>query len=803
MKHQAKVSVVIPVCNVENDLPACLQSVKDQTLQDIEIICVDDGSTDRSSEILETYAAADARFVVLSHKENLSTSQARKDGVLASRGKYVMFLDGDDTLLPDACETAYQGMETWQTDMLQFGTQIINCGGISEKRIASNEKLLRPCLAQIRGEHLLFSCWKEKRFGFTLWNKIYKGELCRKAFQYIQDGAFPKAQDLYAFFVIAYFSKSYQGISKPLYQYHFGRGITGGDCMNLETYQLLLTEHRVAEAVRNFVRDQGNAPELLKICGQIRKDFLNECVTKWLYQLNREFWPEGFRQLTSLWGFKDVLCSLAGKHWFERDVVAERILETGIFQRESRVSAGELKTIAIYYHSIKNGGAQRVAAKLSSILAEMKDEKGALRYQILLLTDAYPQDTGEAPEYPVDAAVIRETLPLYSVYTEEKYQVRYDAWMRILDQYDIDVVISGMWVAPCNLWDMLAVKGHVSRPAFVIHTHSFTCLPFQFPGNAGSEFVFNSQIADGVVVLSDCDRIFLSAFTPCVRHIVNPLSVPEAGSFTVRQEPHAVVWVGRLSREKQPLDAVRMMEYVVREVPDAKLYLVGSGEEAYVEQLKAWIELLDLKEHVVLTGFTQDVAQYYCRASVLVSTSAYEGFGMVYGEAMSYRLPVVSYDMPWLTFMQDGRGILPVQKDRVDLLAREVIRLLRHPEERKRIGAEGRALVEEYAKVDVGGAWRGFLEELLQGKPVTVTLDPRMEILFHYLVEFQRIGKSTMQRKLQDAYQDKTRRGEEVRYWKRKYEKLFASRSYKVGSILLWLPRVLKNKVKKIRRQGA
>ena len=82
-----KVSIVVPVYNVEKFLKPCLDSAKNQTLEDIEIICVDDGSTDSSGAILDEYAAKDSRFVII-HKENGGYGKAMNAGLNRAKGKY-------------------------------------------------------------------------------------------------------------------------------------------------------------------------------------------------------------------------------------------------------------------------------------------------------------------------------------------------------------------------------------------------------------------------------------------------------------------------------------------------------------------------------------------------------------------------------------------------------------------------------------------------------------------------------------------------------------------------------------------
>lgn len=104
---QKKISAVVPVYNVEKYLPECLDSLVSQTLRDIQIILVDDGSSDASGGICDDYAAKDGRIRVI-HKINGGVSAARNDGMDAADGEYVLFCDSDDWMEPDAFEKLYQ-----------------------------------------------------------------------------------------------------------------------------------------------------------------------------------------------------------------------------------------------------------------------------------------------------------------------------------------------------------------------------------------------------------------------------------------------------------------------------------------------------------------------------------------------------------------------------------------------------------------------------------------------------------------------------------------------------------------------
>lgn len=114
-----KVSVIIPVYNAEEYLGECLDSIINQTLEDIEIICIDDGSTDNSLNILNEYMSKDSRISVYS-QENQGPSGARNYGMSFAKGKYVYFIDSDDYIDLEMLETLYNISEEKGTDIILF-----------------------------------------------------------------------------------------------------------------------------------------------------------------------------------------------------------------------------------------------------------------------------------------------------------------------------------------------------------------------------------------------------------------------------------------------------------------------------------------------------------------------------------------------------------------------------------------------------------------------------------------------------------------------------------------------------------
>ena len=105
-----KISVIVPVYKVEKYLKRCVESIVQQTYQNIEIILVDDGSPDRCPEMCDEYARRDARIKVI-HKSNGGLSDARNVGLRIATGEFILYVDSDDYIELDACERLLKGMK--------------------------------------------------------------------------------------------------------------------------------------------------------------------------------------------------------------------------------------------------------------------------------------------------------------------------------------------------------------------------------------------------------------------------------------------------------------------------------------------------------------------------------------------------------------------------------------------------------------------------------------------------------------------------------------------------------------------
>ena len=172
------ISVVVPVYNTAPYLHRCLASIADQTYRDLEIICIDDGSTDGSGGICDAFAARDARFVVR-HQANAGESAARNAGLALAHGAYLAFVDCDDWLAPEMYETLLAKMEETQADLVGCGYAKAYDDGTIQP--ATNALPVRPGI-WTQHDLLTYVYHRDAYRGVTgyIWCKLYRMESLRK-----------------------------------------------------------------------------------------------------------------------------------------------------------------------------------------------------------------------------------------------------------------------------------------------------------------------------------------------------------------------------------------------------------------------------------------------------------------------------------------------------------------------------------------------------------------------------------------------------------------------------------------------
>lgn len=167
-----KISIIVPIYNIEKYLPRCLDSILAQTYKNLEVILVDDGSVDNSGMIADKYARNDQRIIVI-HQVNKGVSAARNAGLDLVTGDYIGFVDGDDYIEPDMYEILMQIIDEQQVDIAHCGYQMVYPSRI-DYYYNTREK------QKMNREEGVFELLKGRKIEPGLWNKLYKAELFKE-----------------------------------------------------------------------------------------------------------------------------------------------------------------------------------------------------------------------------------------------------------------------------------------------------------------------------------------------------------------------------------------------------------------------------------------------------------------------------------------------------------------------------------------------------------------------------------------------------------------------------------------------
>lgn len=201
------ITIVVPIFNVEKYLRRCLNSIIEQTYKNLEIILVDDGSTDDSPIICDEYKKKDNRITVI-HKKNGGLSEARNTGINIAKGKYIGFVDSDDWIEIDMYEKMYK-------KMIEENADIAICGRVVEYSNRTSKKWYNENYMIMNNIDAIVALDSFKSFDMAAWDKLYKTEL----FSNIKYPVGKKCEDCYVTYRL--FDKCDKIIYIPECFYHY------------------------------------------------------------------------------------------------------------------------------------------------------------------------------------------------------------------------------------------------------------------------------------------------------------------------------------------------------------------------------------------------------------------------------------------------------------------------------------------------------------------------------------------------------------------------------------------------------
>ena len=266
---KVKISIIIPVYNAEMYLDAVLTSVLDQSMHSYEVILVDDGSTDASSLICDRYSATDPRFRTI-HKPNGGVSSARNAGLNLAKGEYVMFLDSDDALMPDALENM---LKDGTDEDLVLGGYTVYVGDVPTRSVHPHKE--RSYKGNEMTSFLDANIRRNCEMLDAPWAKLYRRRTIRDL-RFCEDLSY--AEDKLFVFGFLSICNSARTCAAPVYAYHIRPGSLGSDIASDRHLQQL--RRFLPQYVRLLETLRVKYPESMKLSRLYHNDLVSRYVCR-------------------------------------------------------------------------------------------------------------------------------------------------------------------------------------------------------------------------------------------------------------------------------------------------------------------------------------------------------------------------------------------------------------------------------------------------------------------------------------------------------------------------------------------
>lgn len=420
----------------------------------------------------------------------------------------------------------------------------------------------------------------------------------------------------------------------------------------------------------------GKHKGLLKKCkelpfakGKALSDVMFESTMSELDSLFREYdYAAVLGTLASVWTFEDAV-RLFGKYG-------------QCFQ-----SGRSIRTIATMFYRACSGGTERVNAALMSIWVKM-----GLR--VILFT--------EEPENPLDfsypKSVKRIVIP-----PKTEIKARLLSLQTHCREEQVDLFINHEWPKQSFIWECALMKR--------LHIYCVQYCHRHFASNCKMVDTFFAQLAnfklcDMVIAISETNAKFYQLCLCNTFLMQNPIPRDLATvAIPASLNSNRVLMVGRLAKEKSPLETLEIFKLVHDELPEVMLDVVGDGDMD--DDMRKYVQAHGLRNCVVFHGAktTTELDAYYRNAACVLFASKMEGYPMVLLEAKAYGVPVVMYELPYLTLVKDGKGVLSAPIGDCRKIAEHLIKVMRDKEYRHKLGNDARESFDHFNSHDHIADW--------------------------------------------------------------------------------------------------
>lgn len=695
-QNKPAVSIVIPVFNDEQFIARALNTATHQTLKNIEIICVDDYSTDNTVQIIQSYVDKDSRIRLNRHKKNLSAFQARRNGIEAAKSLHIMFLDGDDELHKDAARLSLKQSLGTHSDMVGFGSKIVRQDGSSSREF---EKSIQPTHSKLDGNSIIAKLFEPGLPAQgSMWRYLFTKKLLLKAYGYFEKNqSIYRTNDLPISFLCASLAKKYTSIPDKLYVYHFYAGGSGGADFDLDKFKFYTKAIDSLNLLGTIVKKKDFNDIVRSSYDNARIFVVSNIIRQIVNNLPAQYYKQAVQFLMKKASLDDVTYAMASYIPESLDIIREN-LDLNTKTRQS-------KNIALYTNNLQTGGVQSVVVSQAKYL-----EKAGFKVTIIVLKD-------ENIVFNIPKSIKVERVlngPLYR---------RLMSFKSILEKNKIDTVIDHniLYNYSWPFFNLTAKSLNIKSVAWI---HSFALRPMTEGNTIGKFLNENIGLIDDLVVLSKPDvSYWKSVGHSSVYYLPNPpspLLTENSELIDVKKAPTKhlnIIWFGRLQEAtKKVYSLVDVAKELRKLTDDFTLRIVGPGSnDLGIEDVKERVAQNGLADHVEVVGPKHGVEliKEIKHADLYVCTSIIEGYQLTLIEAQSYGLPVVMYELPWLAAVENNKGVIQTPQKNPQLAAQEILNLFSNEDAYQQASAASLKASKSYLSHDFSKLYTQLLNHTL------------------------------------------------------------------------------------------
>ena len=662
-----RVSVIIPLFDDEDYVEAAIASCLAQTVGDIEVICIDDASTDATCERVEAIRARDLRVRLIRQEVNRSAFQARRAGILAAQADRVLFLDGDDELAPKAVQTVLSLAESTGADLVGFGVEgIMPDGGPS-----TFVKQLQPTHKQLLDDEIMPALFPADQLAQgQLWRYLWDISLLRSAYDALPDDLeLYRANDIPIAFLAIAAAKKYVSTKARLYRYYWRRGGSGQQVQDLDGFRFYLgaldSIAAIApgvEAIAGSKRD----PEVVRGPYRTARLSVIQSILRYCVPISAdELRSECFAALKQKVERTEILLASATFHRAALPFLAA--------QSDTAHALSETRNVLIVTGNLGSGGVQGVVVSQAQHLA-------AAGFRV---TVAVRTLDGLVHELPDGVELVE--------IAGKGVAAKLDAYLQICRDHEIDVIIDH-WVLYNDDFAFFSLGASAIGIPTIGWIHNFALRPlFDFNTRSGQLTRYLPTLAQ-VVVLSRTDVAFWKMRG--IEHVVylpNPPS-PMLLDMPPRTEPRPtpapgtvrLAWWGRMQQHTKRVRSIVDVAAAARALGlDVTLTIIGpDSPDLRVHDLVKYAEDRGVADVLELPGplHGDELVEALEHVDVYVGASAIEGYPLVLTEAQAIGLPVAMFELPWLAINDDNEGLITSPQGDAARLARSIADVVADPE---------------------------------------------------------------------------------------------------------------------------